>query len=213
MVGARAPGEKWLFLKDALWGWGGTHRSWPGGRGGRPRALIVGEGSAWRGKAGWVPTKAGLVDGGSGRRGKGFGSGGVGGRDTGPRDGANFATYVVFLSFLTRTKRRKMACFEGLLVGWGGGVPTAAGLVHGGVDQGPWLQERVGGRRDDGSSREASPGKGSGKGWLGGRRGCKGFGCGGVGGRGTGPRDGANFAVCRIFVVSNAYKKKKNGFF
>ena len=30
---------------------------------------------------------------------------------------------------------------------------------------------------------------------------------GGVGGRG--PRDGANFATC----VSNAYKKKKNGFF
>ena len=29
----------------------------------------------WRGKAGWVPTRAGLVDGGSGRRGKG--SGGV----------------------------------------------------------------------------------------------------------------------------------------
>ena len=27
--------EKWLFLKDALWGGGGgTHRSWPGGRGG-----------------------------------------------------------------------------------------------------------------------------------------------------------------------------------
>ena len=59
--------EKWLFLKDALipregvreglvsyfllfltrttvgWG-GGTHRSWPGGQGGRPRALILGEG-------------------------------------------------------------------------------------------------------------------------------------------------------------------------
>ena len=32
---------------------GGTHRSWPGGRGGRPRALIPGEGvMAWRGKAG-----------------------------------------------------------------------------------------------------------------------------------------------------------------
>ena len=51
---------------------------------------------------------------------------------------------------------------------------------------------------------------------------------GGVGGRGTGPRDGANFATCvvflsfrdganfatcRIFVVSNAYKKKKNDVF
>ena len=28
-------------------------------------------------------------------------------------------------------------------MGWGG-VPTGAGLVDGGVDQGPWLQERVG---------------------------------------------------------------------
>ena len=76
------------------------------------------EGLAWRGKAGWVPTRAGLVDGGSGRRGKGsaggckgFGSGGVGGRDTGPRDGANFATCVVFLSFLTRTKKKKHGVF------------------------------------------------------------------------------------------------------
>ena len=38
--------------------------------------------------------------------------------------------------------------------------------------------------------------------------GCKGFGSGGVGGRDTGPRDGANFAS-----YSNAYKKKKNGVF
>ena len=66
-------------------------------------------------------------------------------------------------------------------MGWGG-VPTGAGLVDGEVDQGPWLQERVGG--GDGSSKEggglglgwlfqrgASPGKGSGKGWLGGRGG------------------------------------------
>ena len=86
--------------------------------------------------------RAGLVDGGSGRRGKGsgggcmgFGSGGVGGRGTGPRDGANFATCVVFLLFLTRTKRRKMAFLKDAL--WGGGVPTGAGLVDGGVDQGP----------------------------------------------------------------------------
>ena len=41
---------------------------------------------------------------------KGFGSGGVGGRDTGPRDGANFATYV-FLSFLMRTKKKKNGVF------------------------------------------------------------------------------------------------------
>ena len=37
-----------------------------------------------------------------------------------------------------------MAFFEGCPVGWGGD-PTGAGLVDGGVDQGPWLQERVGG--------------------------------------------------------------------
>ena len=36
---------------------------------------------------------------------------------------------------------------------------------------------------------------------------------GGVGGRGTGPRDGANFATCVVFLLFNAYKKKKNGFF
>ena len=34
----------------------------------------------------------------------------------------------------------------------------------------------------------------------------------GGGARASGPRDGANFATC-VFVVSNAYKKKKNGFF
>ena len=65
---------------------------------------------------------------------KGFGSGGVSGRGTGPRNGANFAMCVVFLSFLTSTKRRKMAFFEGALWG-GGGYPS--GLVDGGVDQGP----------------------------------------------------------------------------
>ena len=44
---------------------------------------------------------------------KGFGAGGVGGRGTGPKDGANFATCVVFLMFLMHTKRRKMIFFEG----------------------------------------------------------------------------------------------------
>ena len=95
---------------------------------------------------------------------------------------------------VTRTKRRKMAFFEGCPVGWGG-VPTGAGLVDGGVDQGPWLQERVGGgvrfqRRD-----EQAQGRGQGRVGLAVGGGCKGFGCGGVGGRGTGPRDGANFAT------------------
>ena len=67
----------------------------------------------------------------SGARGvsKGFGAGGVGGRGTGPRDGANFATCVVFLTFLTRTKKIKIAFFEGFPVGWG--------RVQGGAERGP----------------------------------------------------------------------------
>ena len=86
-------------------GWGGgTHRSWPGGRGGRPRALVAGE-------------------------------------------------------------------------GWGGRRDDGSSKERGGLGLG-WLFQRG-----------ASPGKGSGKGWLGGR-GWKGFGCGGVGGRGTGPKQG-----------------------
>ena len=110
--------------------------SWPGGRGGRPRALIPGEGVreglAWQAKAEHPATELAWWTGGQGggarARGgcKGFGSGGVGGRGTGPRDGANFATCVVFLLFLTRTKRRKMAFFEGCPVGWGGYPPELA---------------------------------------------------------------------------------------
>ena len=37
---------------------------------------------------------------------RGFGFGGVGGRGTGPRDGANFATCVVFLTFLTQKEEK-----------------------------------------------------------------------------------------------------------
>ena len=75
-------------------------------------------------------------------------------------------------------------------------------------DQGPWLQERVGG----GVGAMAVPKKGrvGGKGWVGTHKwtggqgggarapggGCKGFGSGGVSGRG-----------------GNTYKKKKNVFF
>ena len=55
---------------------------------------------------------------GRGEGSKGFGSGGVGGRVTGPRDGANFATCVVFLTFL----------IEGCPVGWG----RVQGLGEGG---------------------------------------------------------------------------------
>ena len=60
---------------------------------------------------------------------KGFGAGGVGGRGTGPRDGANFATCVVFLTFLTRTKRRKMIFFERYPVGWGGTRAREGGFM------------------------------------------------------------------------------------
>ena len=76
----------------------GTHQGWLGGRGVRQAGQGLGGGC------------------------KGFGSRRVGGRDKGSRDGANFAMYVVLLSFLTRTKRRKIAFFEGCPVGWGGGT-------------------------------------------------------------------------------------------
>ena len=56
--------------------------------------------------------------------------GGVGGRGTGPRNGANFATSVV-----REQKGEKWRFLKDAL--WGGGVPTGAGLVDGGVDQGP----------------------------------------------------------------------------
>ena len=54
---------------------GGRGRSWPGGRGGRPRTLIPGEGvrKGWLGGERLGTHRAGLVDGGSGRRGKGSG--------------------------------------------------------------------------------------------------------------------------------------------
>ena len=55
--------------------------------------------------------------------------GGVGGKGTGPRDGANFATFVVFLSFLTRKKEEKWRFLKDALWG-GGGVPTGAGLFQ-----------------------------------------------------------------------------------
>ena len=126
----RTKRRKMAVFEGCPVGWrGGTHRSWPGGRGGRPRALIPGKGSG----KGWLNGATGSVStgsqgGGARARGgcKGFGSGGVGGRDTGPRDGANFAMCVVFLLFVTRTKRRKMAFFERCPVGWGGYPPELA---------------------------------------------------------------------------------------
>ena len=162
--------EKWLFLKDALWGGGGTHRSWPGGRGGRPRALIPGEGvrQGWLGGKGWAPTRAGLGgrglrEAGQGLGGgcKGFVSGGVGGRGTGPRDGANFATCVVLL--LVVVKKEKWLFLKDAL--WGGGGTHRS-----------W----PGGR--GGRPRALIPGKGGWVGthqsWLGGREAGQGLGAG-----------------------------------
>ena len=90
--------------------------------------------------------------------------------------------------------------------------------MDGGVDQGPWLQERVGGgvgamtvpKKGEGwglvgCCKEEQVQEGVREGWLGGRGGCKGFGCGGLGGRGTGPRDGANFATCVVVTKTMAF--------
>ena len=108
-----------------------------------------------------------------------------------------------------------MAVFEGCPVGWRGGTHRSWPGGRGGRPRAliPGEGVRLGRERLGGYHRSFLGGRGvreAGQG-LGG--GCKGFGSGGVGGRDTGPRDGANFATCRIFVVSNAYKKKKNGFF
>ena len=66
--------------------------------GARPQSWPGEEGSLVRKSGKGCPMPLGPR---SGARGvsKGFGAGGVGGRGTGPRDGANFATCVVFLTF------------------------------------------------------------------------------------------------------------------
>ena len=113
--------------------------------------------------------RVGLAGQGLGEGSKGFGSGGgVGGRGTDPRNGANFATCVVFL-FLTR-KKKKMAFLKGAL--WGGGGTHRSWLGGRGVDEGPWLQERLGGGGGMAVPKKgdwlAVPkrGKSPGKGWL-----------------------------------------------
>ena len=96
--------------------------------------------------------------------------------------------------------------------GVGGGYPPELAWWTGGADQGPWLQERVGGgvgamavpKKGEGwglvgcSKEEQVQGRGQGRVGLAVGGGCKGFGCGGVGGRGTGPRDGANSAMFTV---------------
>ena len=120
-----------FFFKDALWG-------------GYPPEL------AWwtRGvDQGWVPTRAGLVDGGSGGA-RASVPGGVGGRDTGPRDGANFATYVVFLLFLQ--KEEKWRFLKDVLWGGGGGTHRSWPGGRGGRPRALVAGEGWGGRRSDG---------------------------------------------------------------
>ena len=99
---------------------GGTHRSWPGGRG------------AW----------------------------------------SKFRNVCRIFVVSNVYKKKKNSVFLKDALWSGEGVPTRAGLVDGGVNQGPWFQD-----------------KGSGKGWRWGKGwgGSKGFDSGGVGGRGTGP--------------------------
>ena len=186
-------------MKDALWGGGGTLRSWPGGRGGRPRALIPGEGSGKGYELAWW---TGVREAGQGLGGacKGFGCGGVGGRGTGPRDGANLAMCVVFLLFLMRKKKEKWLFLKDALWGGGGthrswpggrgGRPRA--LIPGeGVREGLAWALTHGAGLVDGGVREAGQGLGGG---------ARASVPGGVGGRGTGPRDGANFATCVVFM-------------
>ena len=94
------------MIKEVAWrgkgvGGGGPRAGWvpvDRGAGRRVRKKL-----ASRGKARWVPTRLGGrgVQGGGARARGGGCKGLVGGRDTGPRDGANFATCVVFLPFLS----------------------------------------------------------------------------------------------------------------
>ena len=118
-----------------------------------------------------------------------------------------------FLSFLTCTKRRKMAFFEGCPVTGGGGYPPQLAWWTGVPKRGKSReglaclavpQEGAGGIQGFGSGsclgvREGLAWRGKGSG--GGPRASV---PGGVGGRGTGPRDGAYF--CR-------FSRKKNDVF
>ena len=175
---------------------GGTHRSWPGGRGSRPRALIPGEEfRAWQAKAEHPATELAWWTGGQG--GGARARGGVQGLRF---RGSKFRNVCRIFVVSNRTKRRKMAFLKDALWGgggthrsWPGGRGGRRALIPGeGVREGlawPWWTGGQGGARA--------------------RGGCRGFGSGGVGGRGTGPRDGANFATCVVFLL---FHKKKNGF-
>ena len=125
-------------MKDALWG-------------GQGRVGLAGKGCGYPPELAWW---TGGQGGGARAPGcKGFGSGGVGGRDTGPRDGANFATYVVFLSFLHIEKEEKWRFLKDALWGGGGGTHRSWPGGRGGRPRALVAGEGWGGRRSDGSSR------------------------------------------------------------
>ena len=81
--------------------------------------------------------------------------GGVGGRGTGPRDGTNFATCVVFLSFLTRLF---VAFFEGCpVVGEGRPRVLVAGEGLDGSSKEAWLAVPKRGKSREGLTCLAVP--------------------------------------------------------
>ena len=104
---------------------GGTHRSWPGGRGGRPRALIPGE----RVRVGTQELAWCTGGQGGGARARGGGArASVPGGGRG-RDGANFATCVIIFVVSFVQKKEKWL--------WGGGGYPPELAWWTGVDQGP----------------------------------------------------------------------------
>ena len=107
-------------------GRGGPRASVPGGVGGRGTGPRDGANFATCARTKTFFEGCGVGGGTRAREGgsRGFGSGGVGGR--GPQG-------VVFLTFLTRIKRRKMIFFEGYPVGWEGCKGSGGGV------QGLWF--------------------------------------------------------------------------
>ena len=111
-------------MKDALW-----NRSWPGGQGGKPRALVAGEGWGGGVRAGWqfpLGPRLGL-GGGS----KGFGAGAVGG---------GLGGWMAVPKIL---ERRVLGPPLGLRLGLGGGPGASVPGGVGGRGTGPRDGEQI----------------------------------------------------------------------